>query len=42
MDDEEELDMKRVQLSFMLGGDCDVDGDGDMLEKMHVEELVAS
>ena len=26
----------------MLGWDCDVDGDGDMLEKMHVEELVAS
>ena len=26
----------------MLGGDVDVDGDGDMLDKIHVEEMVAS
>ena len=42
VDDGDELDRKRVQLSFMLGGDVDVDGDGDMLDKIHVEEMVAS
>ena len=42
VDDEEELDRKRVQLSFMIGGDVDVDGDGDMLERKHIEEVVAS
>ena len=30
VDDEEELNRERVQLSVMLGEDCDVDGDGDL------------
>ena len=40
VDNEEEVDRKRLQLRFMIGGD--VDGDGDMLERKHIEEVVVS
>jgi hypothetical protein len=42
VDDEEEIDRKRVMLSILLQGDSDDGGDGDITSTLHVEEKGAT